>query len=366
MQHKERPLFSVPERVFACGIGQFAVPRSARMPSTLELKQSDPLVGLAPGPELCMDARQLAHEDSVQREVLVDRVRKACLGTGFFYVDNAFAGDPVAANALAQMQRFFSLPDNDPRKIAVDNRRKQGSYGWMPMFGEPAYQPGTRAHVESFDCGLGGNANSIKALEGSNVWPDLPGFRDDIGALWDRLVALAGSVLEVLAEAANLERDFLSSRCNTQEHSTLRLLHYPGGHSEDRLRDVGIAAHTDFECISLILQTGPGLELTDIHGQWYEAPAHPDRVIVLLDDMLERWTNGYFQATGHRVRRTAVSRYSIVLFVAVNANQVIRPLEPFVNAANPARFDAVTQRQHIDAEVRRSEAYRAESLAAQR
>jgi isopenicillin N synthase-like dioxygenase len=336
------------------------------MPSTRELNQSDPLIGLAPGRELNIDARQLVRADSERREVLVDRVRKACLGTGFFYVDNVFAGDSVAANALSQMQRFFSLPDDDPRKIAVDNRRKQGSYGWMPMFGEPAYQPGTRAHVESFDCGLGGNAYSMKALEGSNVWPDLPGFRDDIGALWDSLAALAGRVLEVLAEAASLERDFLSSRCNTQEFSTLRLLHYPGGPSEDRLRDVGIAAHTDFECISLILQTGPGLELTDVRGQWYEAPAQPDRVIVLLDDMLERWTNGYFQATGHRVRRTAASRYSIVLFVAVNADQLIRPLDQFVSATNPARFDAVTQRQHIDTEVHRSEAYRAESLAAHR
>lgn len=336
------------------------------MPSTRELKQSDPLVGLAPGAELCMNARQLVLRDTAPRALLVDRVRKACLGTGFFYVDNAFADDPVVANALAQMQRFFSLPDDDPRKIAVDNRRKRGSYGWMPMFGEPAYQPGTRAHVESFDCGLGADAHSIKALEGSNVWPDLPGFREDIGALWDTLAALAGSVLKILAEAANLDRDFLSSRCNTQELSTLRLLHYPGGHSEDRLRDVGIAAHTDFECISLILQTSPGLELTDVHGQWYEAPAHPDRVIVLLDDMLERWTNGFLRATGHRVRRTAASRYSIVLFVAVNANQVIRPLEPFISAANPARFDAVTQRKHIDTEVRRSEAYRADGLAGNR
>ncbi|MCI0517773.1 MAG: hypothetical protein L0Y45_08065, partial [Woeseiaceae bacterium] len=160
-----------------------------------------------------------------------------------------------------------------------------------------------------------------------------------------------------------LESDFFSTRCNTQELSTLRLLHYPGGLCEDSLRDVGISAHTDFECISLLLQTGPGLELTDVHGRWYEAPAEPDRVIVLLDDMLERWTNGYFQATGHRVRRTAASRYSIVLFVAVNADQVIRPLEPFIDAGRPARYDAVTQRQHIDAELRRSEAYRTLSLS---
>ncbi len=336
------------------------------MPSTRDLNQSDPLVGRAPGRKLYIDARQLLHGDPVQRGELVDQVRRACLDTGFFYIGNAFAGNPALSAALSQMQRFFSLPDTDPRKIAVDNRRKEGSYGWMPMFGEPAYQPGTRAHVESFDCGLGGDALSTKALEGRNVWPDLPGFRDDIGALWHSLAALARAVLEILAEAADLKRDFFSSRCSTQELSTLRLLHYPGGQCEDRLRDVGIAAHTDFECISLLLQTCPGLELTDVNGQWYEAPAHPDQLIVLLDDMLERWTNGYFRATGHRVRRTTVPRYSVVLFVAVNANQDIAPLESFVSAGNPARFEAVKQRQHIDEEVRRSEAYRTETLAGNR
>lgn len=336
------------------------------MPSTRELNQHDPLQGPAPGPELAVDARQLAASEPAVRKALEERVRKACRDTGFFYVDRAFDGGAEASRALKQMQYFCSLPDDDPRKTAIDNRRKQGSYGWMPMFGEPAYQPGTRAHVESFDCGLGGNARSIKELEGRNVWPDLPGFRDDIQALWDKLAVLSGNVLEVLAEAAWLERDFFSSRCNTLELSTLRLLHYPAGHGDSSPSDVGISAHTDFECISLILQTGPGLELTDVHGGWYEAPAEPDRVIVLLDDMLERWTNGYFQATGHRVRRTAAARYSIVLFVAVNADQVIQPLDSFITAGAPAGYDAVTQRQHIDAELRRSEAYRAISDGAKR
>lgn len=333
------------------------------MASTRELNQSDPLVGPASAPELLIDAQQLAQGDQLQRKSLAERVRRACSDSGFFYLDRAFSGESEAARAFTQMRRFFSLADDDPRKAAVDNRRKPGSYGWMPMFGEPAYQPGTRAHVESFDCGLGGDPNSAKELEGKNVWPELPGFRDDIQALWDRLAELSTRVLEVLAESASLERDFFSTRCSTQELSTLRLLHYPGGLCEDSSRDVGISAHTDFECISLLLQTGPGLELTDVNGRWYEAPADPDRVIVLLDDMLERWTNGYFQATGHRVRRTATSRYSIVLFAAVNADQVIRPLEHFVSTGRPARYAAVTQRQHIDAELRRSEAYRTKSLS---
>lgn len=332
------------------------------MPSTRELKQCDPVKGIAPDQDLCIDARQLPGGDAASRDELVRRVRKACLETGFFYLDNAFDGSAVLQNALAQMQRFFSLHDEDPRKTAVDNRGKQGTYGWMPLFGEPAYQPGTVAHVESFDCGAENDAAPAKVLEGRNAWPDLPGFRQDVCALQDGLSRIAANVLDLVGDAVGLPRAFLSSRCSSGEFNTLRLLHYPGGQAEDVLRDVGIAAHTDFECISLILQTSAGLELTGANGCWYEAPTHPERIVVLQDDMLERWTNGLLKATGHRVRRTLAPRYSIVLFVAVNADQVIRPLEQFLSDSNPARFGATTQRQHIDEELRRSEAYRTESI----
>jgi isopenicillin N synthase-like dioxygenase len=332
------------------------------MPSTKDLNQADPVVGRVPDAEPCIDFREIISATPAARQRLREQVRLACLETGFLYLSHAFEDSTVKCAALAQMQRFFSLDDKDPRKIAVDNRRKKGTYGWMPLYGEPAYQPGTFAHVESFDCGRENQPSSIKWLEGKNVWPDLPGFRSDIRALWDRLAAVGNAVLEIIAESAGIERDFFSSRCNSHALSTLRLLHYPGGQSEDPRRDVGIAAHTDFECVSLILQTGPGLELTNTQGRWYDAPASSDTVVVLLDDMLERWTNGFFKATGHRVRRPIMQRYSVVLFVAANPDQVIAPLEQFVTADNPAQYAPISQRQHIDAEVKRSESYRAEAV----
>jgi isopenicillin N synthase-like dioxygenase len=328
------------------------------MPSTRELRQSAPLAGRVPDSALCIDARALIHADPAQRSRLVEWLRKACHETGFFYLSHAFEGSTAASDALARMRHFFSLDDQDPRKIAVDNRRKAGTYGWMPLYGEPAYQPGTLAHVESFDCGREDGSAPGKSLEGKNVWPDIPGFRDEVLHLWARLAAIGNDVLELIAESAGLERNFLSTRCDTHDLSTLRLLHYPGGQSENRERDVGIAAHTDFECVSLLMQTGPGLELTDTAGRWYDAPAHDDRIVVLIDDMLERWTNGFFKATGHRVRRTTAERYSMVMFIAVNADQEIEPLKQFISDENPSRFGKTTQRSHIENEVRRSERYR--------
>jgi isopenicillin N synthase-like dioxygenase len=71
----------------------------------------------------------------------------------------------------------------------------------------------------------------------------------------------------------------------------------------------------------------------------------------MLDDMLERWTNGVFEATGHRVRNTGEQRYSIVMFFAVNDDEIVSPLENFISEINPAKYDAVKQRDHLHREL---------------
>jgi len=327
------------------------------MPLTNDLRQSDRTRGRVDDALITIDARQLMHDDTAERAAVVTQIRKACLETGFFYLDRVFDQSSVVADLLWQMQRFFGLPDDDPCKQAVYNRHKPGTYGWMPMFGEPAYQPGTVAHLESFDCGR--ESEPAKRLEGENVWPDLQGFRHNTLAYWAALTQLGNSVLAAISQAAGLPSQLLPRNCSSQELNTMRLLHYPGHKTPANDGDVGIAAHTDFECMTLILQTRPGLELTDSNGTWYDAPAHDGRIVVLLGDMLERWTNGFFKATGHRVRNTPWERYSIVMFVAVNSDITISPLPQFISAANPAAYAGVGQREHIDNELRQAESNRA-------
>ena len=313
------------------------------MPLTIDLRQSDPIVGSIGDAVPCIDARKLDAADPAAREQVISTIRRACAETGFFYLQHAFADAATYRNVQQQMQRFFALPDSDARKQAVKARQNSGDFGWTPMFGEPSYQPGTVAHVESFDCGTADNA-----------WPDLPDFQATVQNYWDTLTGVANSVLEVLAEAAGLERRFFADRCTSQDLSTLRLLHYPENDAPVSDSDVGISAHTDFECITFISQTAPGLELTDVDGNWYDAPSDDSRIVVLIDDMLERWTNGYYKATGHRVRNTNWSRYSVVMFFAVNDDELIAPLPRFVSESNPPRHSAITQREHIDSEVSRA------------
>ena len=283
------------------------------------------------------------------------QIRKACLETGFFCIDNFLADSTAHSRLLARMQHFFDLPDSDPRKQAIDVTGKNNSYGWMPMFQEPAYQPGTIAHLESFDCGRP-RRDERDSDRRANNWPAISGFRDDVHTAWAELTKIGMDTLRTLAEALEFEEEFFITRCDTQESSTMRLLHYPAHTMDvDEEADVGISAHTDFECISLISQTAPGLELMDVNGDWYDAPAKDDRLVVLLGDMLERWSNGACRATAHRVRTRGWQRYSVVLFFGVNDDVTIAPLDRFITFDRPARYAAITQREHSRARLAEAE-----------
>ena len=104
-------------------------------------------------------------------------------------------------------------------------------------------------------------------------------------------------------------------------------------------------------------QTAAGLELTDTRGQWCQAPSDIGTFTVILGDMIERFSNGHFRATGHRVVNTQWTRYSLILFFALDGNYQVAPLPRFISEAHPAAYEPITQDDHIEAELARADAH---------
>ena len=315
------------------------------MPDTISLNQSDPVAGTVDSSLPVFKAEDFNGD---RKRLVAPHVRDACHEYGFFYIDLEVSQQSAVDSTLSEMGRFFAIPDDDPMKQRIIQGTDET--GWVPRYSEPAYQPGTVSSLEAFDCDL----EDIDGRAARNVWPDLPGFRDVIAECWSSYAELSTAVLDVLGRAGGVSPDTFVASCDTQELNTLRLLHYAATPAEASESNVGIAAHTDFECITLIYQDAPGLELTEPSGKWLDAPIAGGRIVVLLGDMLERWTNGYFKATGHRVRETDEQRFSIVMFVAANDGLQVEPLSEFVSASSPALYGPITQAQHIENELRRS------------
>lgn len=304
-----------------------------------------------------IDATELLGRAPLSPRTVSD-IGLASTSAGFAVIDGLFDGSDEDLAVIDSMRQLFTLPPDDDRKVRINVMHRPDTRGWMPLGGEPAYEAGTRARVESFDCGRPGDS--------ANAWPELPDFEARSVALWRRLSRAGFRFMEALAAAHGLEPAFFADRCRSQALSTMRLLHYPGQPLPPAADEVGISAHTDFECMTLLYQTAPGLELRDRDGRWHDAPGGERRVIALFGDMLETWTNGRVRATPHRVRVTQHPRYSMVLFFAVDDAVRVAPLPAFTATGQPSAYVPREQRAHSADRLRRAEQNRDELAASQR
>jgi|TARA_B110000003_G_scaffold5011_1_gene5344 isopenicillin N synthase-like dioxygenase len=295
-------------------------------------------------------------ENSSNYKQAIKNIKSYCHDPGFFCLENL----PIEMkknldHTHKHMENFFSYDDNHRIKQDINVTGKNNSYGWMPIFQEPAYEAGTTAHVESFDFGRPEKVPESKNYN-KNYWPALDSFKRDIRSTWDNYTDLGMLTLKAISKSLELPTNFLSDRCNTQDLSTMRLLNYPATDKKLITKEhVGISAHTDFECITLISQTAPGLELKSRNNSWYEASSDNKKVVVIIGKMLEIWTNGHIKATKHRVNNREWQRYSTVLFFGVNDQITIKPLTQFLRNNGLSDYGAITQREHINNEISKAE-----------
>ena len=328
------------------------------MPSTKDLDQKAPSVPLEPSRIANLDVGALFNGDTAARAALVDKIRDALHETGFLYIHNTCVSDAIIEAALEASHRFFATEDEGPVKQGAHNRLAEDMKGWGPMFGEPAYQAGTVAHMESFDIGQELTAEQYTELDiPPNIWPELAEFRTPVLAYYDAVNQLGRAISEVISELLGMPRGFISDNSGISAPRTMRLLHYPANEVPADDSNVGISAHTDFECFTIMNQTAAGLELTDTGGQWCQAPSDIGSFTVILGDMVERFSNGHFRATGHRVVNTPWTRYSLILFFALDGNYSVAPLPGFVSEDHPAAYEPITQDAHIEAELTRADSH---------
>jgi isopenicillin N synthase-like dioxygenase len=194
-----------------------------------------------------------------------------------------------------------------------------------------------------------------RPLDGPNLWPNLPGFREPVLAYERAMHDFCQRLLRPLALALGLPRDWFLPFFR-QPTTFLRLLHYPP-HAQDAPPDAfGSAPHTDYGFITLLCQDERGgLEVRRKDGTWLAAPPLPGTWVVNVADMLSRWTNGRWQSTPHRVKNlSGGDRYSCPYFFDMSLDSVIDVLP----TAGPARFPPVRYGDYLIERLDRNYAYR--------
>jgi len=292
------------------------------------------------------------------------QLRSALLdgGPGYFYAANMDAALPAdyIQKVYGFAHKLHSLPlDVKKRFIGLGGSSTAGAVYSGADAGQPelAYDPGTQASVRAWDY----SRSRLRATAAAGPkYPDTdPPFHAVLDELYERQNVLGAVLMSAFAEILSLPKDAFSKHFLSGDLGTIRLLHYPG--EEEPGADVGIAPHTDFEAFTLMHQDAPGLQFLPAHYEskglspaelpWVDAPVRDSEFVVILGDVMERFTNGVLKATPHRVLRSARPRLSIIRFNAVAPEVVVEPMEEFVTKERPKAYTRCTMQQHLETTI---------------
>ena len=182
------------------------------------------------------------------------------------------------------------------------------------------------------------------------MWPSpsvFPEFRPAVAAYYAELLRLARQMIKLFAEVLHLPPDYFDDLITTLG-AMGRLIHYPPQSTSDP-EALGIGAHTDIECFTILCQ-GPvsALQILNSEGEWIQAPPIPGTFVVNIGDLLARWTNDRFMSTVHRVWNvTREERCSIPFFFGVNYDAVIKTLDSCLAHGENSRYEPVQAGEYV-------------------
>ncbi|KAI9436751.1 Clavaminate synthase-like protein [Lactarius indigo] len=291
-----------------------------------------------------IDLKGATSTDPAVRREIADQIRDASINVGFFYVKGHGIPTSTVSGAHSAAQNFFALPEST--KMKLDIHKSQNYKGYTALLGENTNPENSGDVHEGFDLGWEdpgtGAVRSSKedgSMAGENIWPDdtlLPGFRQ-------------AYLFPLFALALDLPEDFFSDKI-TKPAAIMRLLYYPPQIGVVDDRTIGIGAHTDYECFTILWQQDEisALQVLNAAGKWIHAVPIPGSLVVNLGDQLARWTNDVFKSTMHRaVNRSGVARYSIPLFFGTDYNVLLKAIPSCVSEDSPPKYEVVTAGEYV-------------------
>ena len=255
-----------------------------------------------------VDWAALLAGDPAQRE----EVRRGACEVGFLTLVNTPIDAATLHAVLAAYRAFFAQPP--AVKAAVDMARTGSNRGWGAPRSEQVDPAANPDYKEVFDLGFEVPGSAL-AVHAPNLWPEAPaGFRATLEAYYAKARQLALALLGEVAGSLGEDPAWFAGAF-AQPMALLRGNYYPARPGWAGEKDFGIAAHTDYGCLTLLATDGvPGLEVRLRDGSWLEVVAGPGVFVINFGEMLEMWSGGRIRATPHRVVGGPAARLSVPLF----------------------------------------------------
>ena len=292
-------------------------------------------------------------DDPAEKAKVAAALRDACVNVGFFYIKNHGVPQTLIDSMFAEAERFFRSPSED--KFALHVKQSPTLVGYIGMEEENADPAVSKGDIhEGFDFIAEDADTPFGFMEGDfrktgNQWPaNLPGFREVMTEYTIAVRLLIRRMFAAFALGLDLPEDYFAPMSDKPMALT-RMMYYPSQSGPLDLSRMGVGAHTDHECFTILAQDSvPALQVRNRRGQWIDAPPIRGAFVVNIGDLMARWTNGAFASTFHRVFNVSGrTRYSIPTFVGANADTVIRVLPSCVSDDNPPKYEPVVAGDYV-------------------
>ncbi|NVK46385.1 MAG: isopenicillin N synthase family oxygenase [Rhodobacteraceae bacterium] len=257
-------------------------------------------------------------------EEALSALRAGVLEVGFLTVSGTGLSLAEIDHVLSAYRGFFKQPE--PVKAQVDMARTGANRGWGGPKSEQVDPKANPDYKEVFDCGYEVTGSEL-SVYAPNLWPAAPeGFEAAVTAYRDKAMGVAMEILRAIARVIGEDDSYFADKFD-RPMALLRGNFYPQRPSWAGDKDFGIAAHTDYGCVTLLATDGvPGLEVLGLDGAWLPVTVEPGVFVVNFGEMLEMWTGGRVRATLHRVKGSAEERLSVPLFFNPNYETNVAPI----------------------------------------
>ena len=265
---------------------------------------------------------------------------------GFIALKGHLLNDTVKESLYSEVKNFFNLSNEIKSKYIISGLASQR--GFTPFGKEHAKGRNVGDLKEFWHFGqYVKNEPELENKYPKNVMVDeLEEFNSVGQKTYELLEETGRHVLGALACYLNLDETYFDKHI-FNGNSILRAIHYPPITQEPNKAERA-AAHGDINLITLLMGAqGKGLQVLSNNGEWVDAIAEDDEIIVNIGDMLSRHTNNKLKSTIHRVVNPPKdlwnsSRYSIPFFLHPRLEMPLDCIESCIDENNPKGFENIT------------------------
>ena len=293
-----------------------------------------------------VDLRDFLSDDPERKQKFVNEIGKAYEEIGFVALKGHFLDDKLVDELYGEVKNFFDLPVETKQKYEIPGIGGQRGYVGFGKETAKGFKKGDLKEFWHFGQYLEDGSKY------SSVYPDnvevteVPRFNEVGKEAFKMLEKTGVYVLRALALHLGLD-EFYFDKFVSEGNSILRPIHYPPI-TEEPDNAVRAAAHGDINLITLLMGAqGKGLQVMNHDGEWIDAIAEPDELMINVGDMLSRHTNNKLKSTIHQVVNPprelwGTSRYSIPFFMHPVSEMPLNALEGTYDENNPKLYPDTT------------------------